>query len=189
MKYKKYLILTVVFAIAVGSVVYASTHQKAVDETPKDEPTQVVEMAINGMVSTRIEKMESVKPILPETLKVDFSTVEEDGDKDLAYWLEAYNDQMIVETAKGKWVSKYVVQGNDFYTCDDAEKMLVPEIVLELSSKGATYTIDDKTVTDPVECALSGYDIVTADDLRFTLTSYGCLEYACNGYSVVLVKE
>lgn len=189
MKPKTLLVLTILFALAVAGCVYGYTRSKVIDEPPKKEPTQVAEMAINGMVSTRIEKMESVKPILPDEFIVDFDTVESFGDEELSYWLDAYNDQMIVEAAKGKWTSKYILQGNTFYEYDDAEKMKVPEIALELSANGITYTLGDKTVSDPIECALSGYNIVTEDDLRFGITTYGCLEYVCDGYSVILVKE
>lgn len=189
MKSKTSLFLIIAGIFAAIVCIYSGTRPKVIDEPLKKEPTQVAEMAINGMVSTRIEKMESVKPILPDEFIVNFDTVESSGDEELAYWLDAYNDQMIVETAKGKWVSKYILQGNTFYMYDDAEKMQVPEIELELSAQGATYKLDDKTVSDPIECALSGYDIVTEDDLRFGITTYGCLEYVCDGYSVILVKE
>lgn len=190
MNVKSLVALSVCGGIVLAIGIYGYTHKTApTDTSVVKEPTQLSEMAINNMISTRIvdEPVDEIR--LPAEFKVDYATVEASGYSKLAKWFEAYNPQMIVETAKGEWTAKYIVKDNDYYRYDDPEKMGVPVVSLSLSSKGATYQIDDETISEPIECALSGYDIVTADDKRFGITTYGCLIYECSGYSIILVKE
>lgn len=189
MNVKSLVALSVCGGIVLTIGIYGYTRPKEDTNSVAKEPTQLTEMAINNMVSTRIIDEPVDEIMLPAEFKVDYATVEAAGDSKLAHWFEAYNPQMIVETAKGDWTAKYIVKGNEYYRYDDPEKMCVPVVSLSLSSKGATYQIGDEVVDEPVECALSGYDITTADDKRFGITTYGCLVYECSGYSIILVKE
>lgn len=190
MNVKSLVALSICGGIVLAIGIYGYTRQTELTNTNVvKEPTQLSEMAINNMISTRIVDEPVAEIRLPEEFKVDYAIVEASGDSALAQWFEGYNPQMIVETAKGDWTAKYIVKDNDYYRYDDPEKMGIPVISLSLSSKGATYQIDDEIISEPVECALSGYDIVTADDKRFGITTYGCLTYECSGYSIILVKE
>lgn len=162
------------------------------EETPEvtEQPSGLTEVSIESMVNKRVVDDSSSTLKLPDDHKVPMDVVAGQGDADLAEWLNLYNDQMVMESAIGTWVPAYINVFSEYYVYDDETSADMPDISLQLSHDGMLYTIGDESVDEPVSCSLAGYSIESdTGNVKFTITSYGCLEYTCEGYSIVLVKE
>lgn len=163
-------------------------HHMYTERTDDKVSTDLVAHSVYSQVTTRLpESNIEVSTIDFSDLDMVYSdTVHDDGDTTVAEWVGSENTQMLKLAVMGTWHSKYVTDGHNIWLCTKAMK--VPSVDVTFSDDGASISVDGEAA-EPVSCSVAGNSIECVGGTSFLISSDGCLEYSCDTYSLILVRE